>query len=1058
MVPRRDEYDLAAAARHATRLSATSQLASPRTLKHESRRIGGAGPDLPPTPPTYSRNSSGSHAASTASMTPACASAALLSTPSGVSDGPRRILTTPPHQQSPLTPDVTPPSPARLSRIPRFSASERRGSRLTATDALPAARQDAAALSDKEGAGSSARPALDSTTLSQFTNRSTTDSKTSRLVHARALSLALKQLHVAAADSQANRRSVKFDGDWGTPSDIEREWDDNLERFVSVRMRRTCPGLDTAAAPMHHYKLPRRAMLPLAHDAANTADAPWPLTQLQGANQMPAASFSGTMSATTPESTIRRQNSAKCSTTDTAVGVHGSSASSPCAKPTPSAVVEAMVVEAPRQKRQHLRHVSKKSILRDSSPAKRPLAQDDARPRKHVSAIPVANKTRAAHHETRHKGPTQNSPICSAQTRRQVWNNGGLPVAVVPGRLSSSQAPPAREPSLRSTSSRPSKRGNSISSSPADPKAGKAPASRRGPATTPHRKSASESSPCNFLALMNCPPAIPPRTSSLSAPTSCNASRTVSLTANSLKALERGQQSPPRTPTQAKRTSRIEPLAAKPVPQALKQAQVQTPTCDAFQNATTAATSPTVSRHEDGHSFKRQTSGNTPFSVTSLDTLLTAQEVSEALAIHMVSHRNSSVLMVNNATRPLEALQTPSWQPTNVPEAEHLMAWSQERQPMDSQESAQSGNSLETAQPSSLLETAQPTNTWTTRQSRAWLETRRPYNVPATRVSTNMANPTTRKPLPTKTTVQSPRQAGLANDRYISPLSRNPPGLAQIAELPPAINLIPATPSGVTPAEEKMAHLGNYHEATGQQSRRPSLVRRTFSRRSQSTGYAPLDARRPSFLAKSFSFSLHPRQAKPAGGFPQPREHHVPAEQERLHPFWRPWYTEMQDECAECAMEHDDCMCHEAFAYSLVDQPSLKTKLRRTFAVLPDRRRHEHIVCAAHVPHGLERRTIGRTPSGHLRVMQQSTSCESLRPQTCSFIPSCYVPANASLWRRLWRKRNMRRFSLGANGFSRIIHQHRFRPDLMPGTRDASAHAHEPASIRYARRDAPMLA
>ncbi|PHH71848.1 hypothetical protein CDD82_6297 [Ophiocordyceps australis] len=1162
MLPRRAEHDLAAAApRLPTRQSATSQPAtnqpatsqpatsqpatsqpatsqlatilpaSPRTLKHESRRIG-AGPDLPPTPPTYSRNSSGSHAASTTSMTPACASAALLSSPSilpCVSDGLQRILTTPPHQQSPLTPDVTPPSPVRLSRIPRLSASEHRGSRLTPTDwrleSFQTARQDAP-LSGNETAASTVRPRLDSTTLSQFTNRSTTDSKTSRLVHARALSLALKQLDLAATDSQSNHRSVKFDGDWGSPSDIEREWDDNLGRFVSVRMRRTCPALDTAGPPIHH-QIPQRTRLFHLPDNATMA------AKTMDAKQMPISSC-GAISATTPESTMRRQASSKCSTADTAVAVNGSSASSPCPKPTPSAVVQAMVVEPPPQKRPYLRHVSKKSILRDSSLEKQPLAQNDARPKKHVSAIPVANKTRRTHHETRQAGSTKKIPVSSAQARNQVWSNGDVPVAVVPCRLSSSQAPPVKEPSLRSTSARPCKRSNSVSSPPTDSNPGKPPAlqsaSKRGPMRT-HRRSASESSPWN-LSSMDYPPPIPPRISSLSATTSCNPSRAVSLNATSLKALEKLQSSPPRTPTKAETTG-IEPLAPKPRPQALKQAEVQTPTSDVFQNATTAATSPTVSRNEDALSFKRHTRRNTPFSVTSLETILTAQEVSEALAIHMVSHRNSSILMVNNTTRPLDALQilSQSQQSTNVPEKEHLMVWPQERQskrpaesrqrqPTDSRESRQLTNSLEAedsinflqarqpnnsqearrsrdlpetsrqsadfpaarqpqnssefGQSRNSLQTSQPNNLKTSanRQSRHWLDTIRPNNVAETGLSRNLANPTTRKPVPTKPTVQSPAKSGLANDSHISPLSRNPPALPQIAEQPPAINLIPATPSGATPAEEKVAHLGNYHEPPGgkKSSRRPSLVRRAFSRRNQPADYAPLDTRRRSLLDSSLSFS-RPRPAKPAGGtngsFPLPLAHNSPAEQERLHPFWRPWYTEMQDECTECALHHHDYLYDDVFRYPLVDhggrisKPSFKAKLRRTFAVLPDR--NQPMYYGASNTHGLERRTIRRTPSGHLRVMHRRTSSDSLRPP--AYMPSWYMPTASSAWRRLWRKRNLRCFSLGcrldgASGISRIINQHRFRPDLMPGKRDANTSpldAIEPATIRYARRDAPML-
>ncbi len=52
----------------------------------------------------------------------------------------------------------------------------------------------------------------------------------------------------------------------------------------------------------------------------------------------------------------------------------------------------------------------------------------------------------------------------AARPRREVVKNGGIPVVVIPERLSSNKS--TREPSLRSTSSRRSKRSQSLSSVP----------------------------------------------------------------------------------------------------------------------------------------------------------------------------------------------------------------------------------------------------------------------------------------------------------------------------------------------------------------------------------------------------------------------------------------------------------------------------------------------------------------------------------------------------------------------------------------------------------------
>ncbi|KAF4580347.1 hypothetical protein GQ602_007407 [Ophiocordyceps camponoti-floridani] len=68
-------------------------------------------------------------------------------------------------------------------------------------------------------------------------------------------------------------------------------------------------------------------------------------------------------------------------------------------------------------------------------------------------------------------------------------------------------------------------------------------------------------------------------------------------------------------------------------------------------------------RHDD--IFKKYPSRNTPFSVASFET---AAEVSEAMAVHMYPHQNSSLLVVDHLVKSLETAD-----PTSV-EAEQVLA------------------------------------------------------------------------------------------------------------------------------------------------------------------------------------------------------------------------------------------------------------------------------------------------------------------------------------------------------------------------------------------------
>jgi hypothetical protein len=268
-----------------------------------------------------------------------------------------------------------------------------------------------------------------------------------------------------------------------------------------------------------------------------------------------------------------------------------------------------------------------------------------------------------------------------------------------------------------------------------------------------------------------------------------------------------------------------------------------------------------------------------------------------------------------------------------------------------------------------------------------------------------------------------------------SPL-RNPRAPPQ----PPAINFIPATPSGLTPTTEKQIQLGNYYEMTAEKPKRSlSLLKRALTRRTTSD-YGPSPARPVGLLTRTFSLSRNirrqderPRLKRRSTGDSGPQD------ETRLHPHWRPAYAE--DERCDCGCcsssdeddyddddyddHHDD---HDeddrTYRYPPIDnRPSpfspsfpsprrrLSERLKRTFAILPrrdDRDRDDwdssndydgssYPATAHDAP---DRRTIRRTPSGNLRVMKFRRSMESLTRGTPPLASNGRSYPPASQWQR----------------------------------------------------------
>ncbi|PNY29868.1 Uncharacterized protein TCAP_00218 [Tolypocladium capitatum] len=885
---------------------ACSQPSSPRILKHESRRIG-AGPDLPPTPPSHSRDSSSSHSALPSS--PTLADSALQTPQHTI----RRPIATPPDQRSPPTPDVTPPGPAARPRALRLSVLDRGPSKTTVTDSrtesFKTAREEPLSSED-EGRKSNLRPTLASATTSRTTVLQIPDDKSSRTIQPQALDLALERLQIAPTDAYTPRTRGefgKFDGDWGSPSDVGQEWNDNRERDITIRKRRAGPG---------------RPEPPSRTDTTESYNIT-PTNAPEAVRQMSLRDVA-VLNSSPKRTSNRRIGPSGSSNLEPSVHVDTRRSSGHSTKSNP-------LVDAPPQRQRTLRHVRKQRALREPSPSRPKSAVQRAGVNQLTKSLPAAKKRpETSHGHDSYTSNTTTNSISSGRARREVWKNGGIPVVVVPDRRSSSKAISSKEPSLRSMSSRRSRRTLSVGSTPRNMSPSKdvapvfEPRPGRGRSRAP-----SESDPLEQRTI-DFPPTIPARTSSLSAPTSRNTSRAGSLTVGSLRALNNLQRTPVRLPGQA--MTRAPELEPSLLPEMVIQSPISI--SGLFEREETQDFL-SMGRHDDATSSKRYSSRNTPFSFASFETTGTVPEVSEALAVQMYPHQNSSILVVNHSAKPSEPSDT----------------------------------------------------------SNKEVDDRKSLGPPRITTTSPDGGPVT-----------PPQQNG-SLDEVESPL-RNPRPPPQPPTHPPAIHFIPATPSGVTPADERLAKLGNYYEATGEKPlRRPSIVRRALGRRRHSIDYPPTSSKPPGFLTRTFSLSRNvayfPAAASGKGD--------KPTDQDKLHPFWRPqWSNDERSECdGNWSHSYHDAE-DEVYRYPPVDnrprmpKRSLSARMKRTFAIMPIR---DDEYYPADDMHGPERRTIRRTPSGNLRVIRRRASAESLMRHGPS------AASDEGIRRGFWRGHSLRRRS-----------------------------------------------
>ncbi|KAI5859748.1 hypothetical protein GGS23DRAFT_268795 [Durotheca rogersii] len=919
--------------------SEAKQPATPPNPKHESPNLATPGPVLPPTPPAHSCASSGRHPVQPSSLT-------YVDSPaqSATAGSARTIPGTPPNQTSPPTPDVTPPQAERRPRSRRPPIFDRIPSKATTTSrsaSFKTAREDPDS-SEEDVKLSTPRPPLSSSSrLSQSAVGGDTTQRKTRNV---GLGLGLESDESLTPKSKRN--SSAFGSEWGTPSEVELEWDADYARNLWVEKRRVPPKTnrrreevvdDVIIAPTNATKALRS--IPLS-DRLYTNPSPLPL-----------------------DSANRDKPSTAPSTSASSISTDLRRSSIMSSKSTVSTIVEAILVETPPQRRKTLRHVRKQPALRGSnselspstSSASTSLRQVDNAKRSRAPARAINGPARS---ESLASTATANS-ISSRKARREVWRNGGIPVVVIPDRRASIKATGA--PSLRSTSSRHTRRSNSINSAPLSKVMDSTPYFDK-PSGRGRSMSESDGVSAGDQLTMDYPPIVPVRRSSLSAPTSRNGSRagsrSGSLTAESLKAHDafleqQGKQSehhperqPP--PITVERAPPVEEMRNHP-----DQRQPRPVLSVESHRDASHDHKPLVDNNGDPLFGVRLTAYNTPFSQASVETNGThsAADISEALAVNIYPHQNKSVLMIHHMSKPIDP--------------------------------AVIANVLREERPA---------------QTASATETGKFPDIPKITATDPGGAPVT------------PPHPQFSMDDVDSPL-RNP----RAPPAPPTIKHVLDNPSGLTPATENERTTGNYHEEAQNQ---PSLMRRAFSLRKD-----PETGRPSGFLSRTLSLSKTIR--KDAAENPEPdRSKNVklgrypaaddrPLEKPEPHLHWQaPFEDGMDDDdddddwprdTYDIPAEVEKIYRYPQVNYAAGRRRSLSEQIRRTFSILPIEDEDHYTTRSQRGP---ERRTIKRTPSGNLRVMRHRDSYGSVewddQPRSREDAEGRPSTAPETLSRRAW--------------------------------------------------------
>ncbi|KAG5995967.1 hypothetical protein E4U52_007523 [Claviceps spartinae] len=954
----------AAVGTSASRGSPIFQTSSPRPLKHKPRRIG-SGPDLPPTPPNNVRVYSGGHSAHLPSP---------ISQESGFQTSQassRRAPATPPEHRYPPTPDVTPPQTETRSQAVRTTNTDYGFSRgITATESRPRPFLNVGKdpdLSEDEAVAHAGRNLIASSISSHTTVlQLPISSRVSQSLHTQALELALESLTGNEGERYKLRsrgERVQFDDEWESSRNANLGWNAALHQgMVSGGSRKINVPTTTS------QKLNGARNEALEEQLSNSETTQSVL--LEEFNSVEPSPKSSTHS-----NSQRIYTGPILSRSEVVSSTNSRQSARPSSTPISSAVIEATLVDnTSLQTQRTLRHVRKRRELREPSPRGRKNAAVDENslsPKKSSTAkrslVSGSQLAHARRYES-HASATGFSSAASGRPRKEVCKDGDIPVIVIPGRTSSHKSKP-REPPLHSSSSRQSRKRSVESSSTNQLPSHSEEVSfdremRRGRSTSVSARLDQHT--------MDYPPRIPPRSSSLSAPTSRTTSRAGSFTVESMGAANEMHRQEVRPTARKSASVAAVNIATSPMTSGQRVVQpketVAVPCIAAPQICSKQSPQTPQSEWDTGHYSldadaddalgKDHSFRTTKFSLISTDTNGTAPEISEAQAVRLYRHRNTSVLRINHSAKPKDMKQEKNSGIKN-------------RQ-LDSQ--------------GTLHDAAK--------------RSRRVVTTPVEKKMEEMESPL-----------------------------RNPCSPPRTPVYPPAINFIPATPSGHTPAEEKQVQLGNFYDITaGTPVRRPSIVRRALDRqRRHSVSYPPTPSKQPGFLARTLSWSRDSRKSLDTrrqrslsqGMEPSCGNDDEPLDQNKLHPYWRPqWNDADYCDCESCrrGSEGDE---EELYRYPLVDnrpramKGSLSAKVKKTFAILPARQDYQ---CYMDDDYGTERRTIRRTSSGKLKVMRRRSSDYSLRQCTMRF-------EEIVSQKRFWGGRSLRRHrsTIGlSSGFERM--------------------------------------
>lgn len=1043
---------------------ANSRPSSPRTKKQYPKSLGND-LDFPPTPPAHSRNSS-----STYSVPPSTATY-VQSPEHSVEDMllKLQLMTTPTKQLSPPTPEVTPPHDTQYElrpkrpalRIPHRSRDHSKGRTDSTTGSYKTAREGpSSSSSDNDDVFWSLRPALIPGKMSKGPVRGTVDDSREHSIKRHRsqgirLDLGVEPISAENAAPIAHFGCVTVDSQRGSSSDeAAKEWVGNLFRNAavhtnenSIRVAETSGSRDAsdkcaselpkiAMNTTRSISLPQKMLNSTVQAGTNDYQQVQIHSQYQDQHHQSRDLLSG---SATPISAQMASTSHPSLDGKIAQGFDASRRS------TVQADVEAIAIGTLPKRQRPLRHVKKMDALREmglgpsffSSVA--PSQPDKTNQQWHPNDDMISDRL----HDNLVRVAGVNN-IMSRSARREIWKAGDIPVVIVPGRLSSIR-PTNRELSLRSSSSRkskPSQESRLVSplqaskcrdvSACAESRGRRSRAYSESGTSTRHSSVLDGSAPGDQRTI-DFPPTIPRRSSSLSAPTSRSVSRCGSMTAESDQTRAAILRSGLKIQVRSHQASEHGDPSSGQVAQPFREARlfVQAGASDfetpipggvnsqcpdtvlrrdskADQKPVQEQTMPFRSNnvvkrdermqqnsredangddsnadhcnysrprsnldcHADRDRARHLSPHNTPFSIASVETSTTHHslaEVSEALAVSIYAHQNTSVLVVDHSTRHSDS---------------SIDSQAECRTDPAGKRTANSLTSLLSipGASSSVVTPSEPKITETLLDARE--------GVP----------------------VKLLHEHVFPSDNYSSPLEnpRFPPEL-------PAIQLIPATPSGLTPSTIRELQRGDQFGLvrTGRSRRRrsvSSVLRRALSRRrSAKTGFEVATSKSGGLLTRALSLTTEVQKRalltkrSDSGEWRKGRSSGmVPADEDKLHPFWRPASPHQTDDGDDNSGNKNE----ETYRYPLIDnrprgpRRSLSSRMKRTFAILPIDRQDSYFPATS--DDGPERCTVRRTPSGNLRVVKHHGSAESLGGYTSSRIYRPYTASERPNNRKLW--------------------------------------------------------